>query len=318
MESVPPPPSGKLTSEEAQKIVALWGERLAQKDAAASMPSVRDLSEALGVSEAQVESLLAEVRRESTPPPKKPKVVFTWRMGAAAAGALVVMGALAIGAIAAIQEARMTGPSPRFVSDRIPSSIELPPVDVRPFVMDLRDLRHQIDDIAWEPLDWGSVRTLNVTIQGTKSDLELQSVGEWTAGDVLTKEIARLANLHDQSLPPLDTLKFNEPETGTALEELLNSLSVGSNRGWENVFRMKDVKLQAGGEAVTIRIPVLAFSSLTDIGGGEVARTIQEAVKRTQAIKIREGLRDLHARVKRSGQAPVPASAPAQPIILAR
>jgi hypothetical protein len=318
MESVPPPPPNKITSEEAQKVVALWGERLAQKDAAASMPSIKDLSEALGISEVQVESLLAEVRGPAASSPAKPKSGFSWRATMAAAGAVVVMGALVLGGLAAFKEARMANQPRENLIVPVPNAIELPPFNMDAFADDARALRFRIGDIAWEPLDWGSVRTLTVIGGGIRSELDLQTSNEWTPGSVLLREITRLVALDAEALPPFDHIKLNQPSAREALEEVLNSISVGSNRGWESVFTMKELKLQAGGESVTIRIPVLAFSSLKGIGGGEAASAIQEAVKETQALRIREGLKNLNDQIKRSGQTPASAAPSAFPIILTR
>jgi hypothetical protein len=52
----------RMSQDEAREVVELWAERRHAEDQAAAMPSVADIAEALGVTQAEVEGLLAQVR----------------------------------------------------------------------------------------------------------------------------------------------------------------------------------------------------------------------------------------------------------------
>lgn len=51
-----------LRPEEAQAVMQLWASRLSAQDAASAAPNVQDLAEAMGVSAAEVQLMLSEVR----------------------------------------------------------------------------------------------------------------------------------------------------------------------------------------------------------------------------------------------------------------
>lgn len=112
-----------ITTEEAQAVFELWARRKQELEALRQLPTAADLAEAMGISTAEVQTLLSEVRRTRvvTPPPVLPHR----RRRRVLAGVIVIAGvlslALSIGYLMGI------GSAPRQWSPAFTSTYGLPP-----------------------------------------------------------------------------------------------------------------------------------------------------------------------------------------------